>query len=157
MFSSFQASRFAIALGVLSLLVLVISGMEADADDGQAIAVGISAEALELDGQWQVQGSVESGGCAAFFISVSVQNQTLVGNFIHDGTEYNITGQVSSEGRFLGRVTYLWLTIAKLTGDITSGRGTGSWRTVKGPQCQGRFEVKQIRDGGESELANRPV
>ena len=90
------------------------------------LAVGTSAEALELDGQWQGQGRVESGDCAAFIISVSVQNRTVVGKIIHGGPDYSVTGHVSSEGQFLGEVSYLWFTIAKLTGDITSGRGTGS-------------------------------
>ena len=155
MFNSAQMSRFAIVLGVLLLLMIAVSGMEAGADSGQAIAAVTSAEAMEHDGQWQGQGSVESGDCAAFLISVSVRNQTIVGKIIHGEDDYSVTGQLSSEGQFRGEVSYLWYTIAKLTGEVTSGRGTGSWRTLKGPKCAGRFDVEQIRDAGASELANR--
>ncbi len=85
-----------------------------------------------------------------------MKNRTITGKIIDSESDYRVTGHVSSEGQFRGEVSYLWYTIAKLTGDVTSERGAGSWHTLRGPKCEGRFEVKQIRDGAEPELANRP-
>ena len=120
------------------------------------VTINSPAQSSGVDGQWRGQGSAESGNCSAFLISVSVKNDKISGKIIDGESDYSVTGHVSSEGQFLGEVSYLWHTIAKLTGDVKTGRGVGSWRTLKGRKCEGKFEVKQIRDGVEPELANRP-
>lgn len=109
------------------------------------LAVGSSAVALDFDGQWRGRGNAESGDCPAFIISVSVQNRTISGKIAQDERDYKVTGYITSEGQLRGEVSYLWLTVAELNGDITRGRGFGTWRTFKGPDCRGRFAVRKIR------------
>ena len=48
MFNSVQMSRFAIVLGVLVLLLIAVSGMEAGADEGQAISTGSTSNVASL-------------------------------------------------------------------------------------------------------------
>jgi hypothetical protein len=48
MFNSVQMSRFAIVLGVLVLLLIAVSGMEAGADEGQAISTGSASNVASL-------------------------------------------------------------------------------------------------------------
>ena len=48
MFNLVQMSRFAIVLGVLVLLLIAVSGMEASADDGQAISTVSTSSVASL-------------------------------------------------------------------------------------------------------------
>ncbi len=109
------------------------------------LAVGSSAMALDFDGQWRGRGNAASGDCAAFNISVSVQNGMISGKVAQDERDYKVTGYITSEGQLRGEVSYLWLTVAELNENITRDRGFGTWRTFKGPNCMGRFAVQKIR------------
>ena len=120
-------------------------------------AAGSSVHASDFNGQWRGQGSAVSGDCPAFIISVSVNDQKIDGTVFQGENDYSVSGRVSAEGELRGEVSYLWVTIAELTGDLTSERGAGTWSTFKGPSCEGKFEVQQVPDGADSQLANRPA
>ncbi len=120
------------------------------------LAAVLPAQALDFDGHWRGQGSTINGDCLGFEIAVSVQDQKIVGRAFQGENDFRITGRVSSEGQLRGEVTYFWVTMAELTGDLVSGRGVGTWSTSKGPACTGKFEVLQVPDGAEPQLANRP-
>jgi hypothetical protein len=119
-------------------------------------AASSSAQAMDFEGQWRGQGSAVNGDCPAFDISVSVQDEKIVGIVNQGEHDYRITGSVSKEGQLRGEVSYLWVTIAELAGDLTSGRGEGTWTTFKGPSCEGKFAVQHIPGGVDPQLANRP-
>lgn len=120
------------------------------------LAIGSVAQASDLNGPWQGQGTAVDGECPAFDIVVSVHNQDVVGKVVLGETDFRIKGFITSEGKVHGDVTYLWYTIASLTGEVVNGHGNGSWRTVRGPKCVGRFEVVQTPNGTPFELAIDP-
>ena len=119
-------------------------------------AVSSVAQASGFDGRWYGQGTSLDSECPAFVIAVSVKNQDVVGKAVHGETDYPIKGYISNDGQVRGKVTYLWYTIAKLTGRVANGQGNGSWQTVKGPECEGRFEVVQAPNGALLEVATDP-
>jgi len=120
------------------------------------VAVSSVAQAAGFDGHWQGQANLTNGECSPFVIAVSVQNQNIVGKVVQGEDDFRIKGSISSDGKVRGEVTYLWYTVAKLTGKVASGQGNGTWQTVKGKECKGKFEVVQNPNGAPLEIATEP-
>jgi hypothetical protein len=57
---------------------------------------------------------------------------------------YVIEGGLGKDGGFVGRVEYFSIAFAELKGDMGSSSGHGQWRTFKGPECAGTFEVTKL-------------
>lgn len=107
--------------------------------------MGLSAQAVDLNGEWRGHGVAEAGDCPEFAISVSVRNSKVTGTALQGDQDFGITGYVTSTGELRGEVSYLVWTIAELTGEIKRGQATGTWRTFKGPECQGRFVARKYQ------------
>ena len=108
-----------------------------------ALAGSAIASSQVYDGNWLGEGLTKNGDCDPFEFRVSVNDSTLEGIARQTGDEYRITGSVTADGRFIGEVEYLWLTIAELNGDVVHDEGGGAWRTLEGPDCAGTFWVRR--------------
>ena len=93
------------------------------------------------DGEWRGQGSAVHGDCPEFAIAVRVEDRQLSGTAVQTERSYEVIGHVTENGELRGQVSYMWWTIAELTGKVDQGRATGTWRTFKGPSCFGRFVI----------------
>jgi hypothetical protein len=107
-------------------------------------ASALPASETNLDGKWQGQGSSKSDECTDFDFWVSVKGNQVHGKAHQAGTDYQVQGVLSDKGQFRGTVSYLLLDIAELSGDIGTKHGTGQWKAVKGPDCEGNFIVRKL-------------
>ena len=108
---------------------------------GLLLCAASQVHAGGLDGEWRGQGQAIAGDCPEFTISVRVDDRQLSGTAIQKERNYQVVGYVADNGEMHGQVSYMWWTIAELTGRMDDGRAIGTWRTFKGPSCNGRFEI----------------
>lgn len=96
-----------------------------------------------FNGSWEGEGSSLNKECPDFSFTVSVNESKVHGKAHQTGTDYRINGTLTKEGLFEGVVTYLWLDIAALRGEIGDDQGRGTWVALEGPHCDGEFTVRR--------------
>jgi len=109
------------------------------------LGMGLPAQALDLNGEWRGRGNAVAGDCPGFVISVSVHDSKLFGTALQGEQDYAITGYITNNGELRGEVSYMFWTIAELSGEMTRGQATGTWRTFKGPKCNGQFVAQKFQ------------
>ncbi len=103
-----------------------------------------AAQAVQLEEKWHGAGYTQEGSCPQFDIFISVVAGKIQGKAVLLGDAYEIAGDLGKDGGFVGRVEYFSIAFAELKGDMGSSSGHGQWRTFKGPECAGTFEVTKL-------------
>lgn len=110
-----------------------------------SLALGVQgAQAAELDGQWRGAGLTQEGTCPPFEFIIDVADNKVEGKAVLPDQTFGIEGELGENGTLIGQVEYFSIAFAKIEGDIGLSGGRGEWRTFKGPQCAGTFEVTKL-------------
>ena len=80
----------------------------------------------------------------SFDIFISVVEDKIQGKAVFPEKTYEIVGDISKDGVFVGQVESFSIAFAELKGDMGPSSGHGQWRTFKGPKCAGTFEVTKL-------------
>ena len=103
-----------------------------------------AAQAVQLEEKWHGAAYTQEGSCPQFDIFISVVADKIQGKAVLLEDAYEIEGDLGKDGGFVGRVEYFSIAFAELRGDMGSSSGHGQWRTFKGPECAGTFEVTKL-------------
>jgi hypothetical protein len=103
-----------------------------------------SAQAVQLEEKWHGAGFTQEGSCPQFDIFISVVADKIQGKAVLLEDAYAIEGDLAKDGGFVGQVEYFSIAFVELKGDMGSSSGHGQWRTFKGPECAGTFEVTKL-------------
>jgi hypothetical protein len=103
-----------------------------------------AAQAVQLEEKWHGAGYTQEGTCPQFDIFISVVADKIQGKAVLLEKAYEIEGDLGRDGVFVGHVEYFSVAFAELKGDMGVSRGHGQWRTFKGPECAGTFEVTKL-------------
>ncbi len=103
-----------------------------------------AAQAVQLEEKWHGAAFTQEGSCPQFDIFISVVADKIQGKAVLLEDAYEIEGELGKDGVFVGQVEYFSIAFAKLKGDMGSSSGHGQWRTFKGPECAGTFEVTKL-------------
>jgi len=102
------------------------------------------AQAAQLDGEWRGAGHTREGACPPFEFFLSVEDNKIQGKAVLPDQTFGIEGELGADGALIGQVEYFSIAFAEIAGDIGPSGGRGKWRTFKGPQCAGTFEVTKL-------------
>ncbi len=103
-----------------------------------------AAQAVQLEEKWHGAAYTQEGSCPQFDIFISFVADKIQGKGMLLEEAYEIEGDLGKDGGFVGRVEYFSIAFAELKGDMGSSSGHGQWRTFKGPECAGTFEVTKL-------------
>ena len=107
------------------------------------VALSLASQAAQFNGRWTGTGKALSGSCSDIEIIVTVDGSSVGGEVLTIDRSFEIKGNVTGEGQLRGQIVKIGFAVAEITGAMRDTTGSGRWRTVRGENCRGTFEVKR--------------